>query len=188
MELHHLQSIRIPDYDYTRPASYYVTICAHQRIPFFGNIIDGEMHLNDLGKIAHSEWHLLTKRFPTIELGTFIVMPNHIHFIVILHDTVVGAGLAPALGHPHISHRCAKIRQGVPLPKQPKLGDIVGAYKSLVAMKILDIYKSRGQQMGQIWQRNYYERIIRSNDAWTRIDAYIESNPANWAKDDLFGG
>lgn len=124
-------------------------------------------------------------------------MPNHIHFVVILHDEIVNPVGAPLAGAPDDAGapdnegsptRTNIEGQGQALPLRPQLGDIVGAYKSLVAKDILKIFKSHGEIMGPLWQRNYYEHIIRSNDDFKRIDAYIGSNLMNWADDELFVG
>ncbi len=175
------RSIRLPGFDYAGPGAYFITLCTHHREHLFGEIVNREMVLNDLGQIAHQQWLHLPGRFNHVELDAFVVMPNHFHGIVIIDPPVhVGAGLAPARDiQPHQPHT------GQPrgLPLQKTLGDIVGAYKSLVSMGCLKIYQSRNETMGKIWQRNYYEHIIRDEKSYLEIAQYIFDNPAHWETD-----
>ena len=93
---HHRRSIRLQGYDYTRPGGYYVTIVTHDRACLFGEVVNGEMVLNDLGRIVEKAWYDLANHYPNVELGIFVIMPNHAHGIIILYDPTVGAGLRPA--------------------------------------------------------------------------------------------
>ena len=141
------------------------------------------MEQNEFGQIALEQWHKLSDRFPNIELDAFVIMPNHVHGIIFITENgqPVGAGLAPAQngkGQP----------QGLPLPKRTTLGDVVGAYKSLVSNECLKIYKTKNETMGKLWQRNYYEHIIRDEKSYENIVYYIENNPSTWQQDKLFGG
>ena len=162
---HNRRSIRIPGYDYSQPGAYFVTIVTYQRECLFGNVIDGEMRLNENGKIVDHAWHDLPNHYPNLELGTYIIMPNHFHGIIILNDTV-GAGLRPAPTKPQKRH-------GLP--------EIVRALKSFSARRINERLKSPGTP---IWQRNYYDHIIQNDREWNNIHLYIESNPLNWATDE----
>ena len=167
--VHNRQSIRLKGYDYSQAGAYFITICTQGRECLFGQVVDGEMHLSEIGQIAQKQWNQIPARFENVELGPFVVMPNHHHGILI-----VRAGLAPALGQP----------QGLPLPKT--IGDIVGAYKSLVANECIKIFKTKNQFMGKLWQRNYYEHIIRDEQSYQNIAAYILNNPRQWEADRLF--
>jgi len=170
---HHRRSIRLKGYDYTQPGAYFVTIVTHNRECLFGEIVNGEMVLNEIGKIVKQAWNDLIDHYPNIELGAFCIMPNHVHCIIILVDPfvvgagVVGAGLRPAPTEATI--------------KPHGLPEIVRAFKSFSARHVNDFLKSPGVPL---WQRNYYEHIIRNKDEWNRIHAYIESNPAAWETDD----
>ena len=93
--VHHRRSIRLKGYDYAQAGAYFITLCAHGRLPPFGEIVNGEMQLNEYGRIAHEQWQQIPARFEQIELSAFVIMPNHIHGIIIIPDPV-GAGLAPA--------------------------------------------------------------------------------------------
>jgi putative transposase len=129
------------------------------------------MILNKLGQIACGEWMKLPQRFQNLELDVFQIMPNHMHGIIILND--VRAGLAPA---PNIN------RAGV--NPAPTVGAIIGAYKSIVSNECLKIFKSKNEKMGKIWQRDYYEHIIRNEISLFNISEYIINNPVNWVNDD----
>jgi putative transposase len=215
-EIHHRRSIRLRGYDYSRAGLYFITICTKDRECFFGKIADGEMVLNDAGKIAYEEWEKLPKRFPNFELDVFQIMPNHMHGIIVLNP--VGATIsvarntterndngarndddgnnrarvnrAPTDADDSIVQnddangaRASRARTG-----NATVGDIVGAYKSLVANECLKIYKTKNETMGKLWQRNYYEHIIRDEQSYETISNYIIDNPAKWNDDKFFVG
>jgi putative transposase len=97
-EKHHRRSIRLKGYDYTQPGAYFITICTHGRECLFGEIIDGEMHLNEAGQIVVQTWQDLPNHVPNVQLDAFVVMPNHVHGIIIITDRTggIGAGFKPA--------------------------------------------------------------------------------------------
>ena len=187
-QIHHRRSIRLKGYDYAQAGLYFITICCENRICRFGNIENGEMILNEYGKIAHHEWVKLSERFPNFELDAFQIMPNHIHGIIVLNT--VGATLAVAQNDEKTQNDIIAqndendIRAGV--NPAPTLFDVVGAYKSLVANGCLEIYKTRNETMGKLWQRNYYEHIIRDEQSYQKISNYIINNPVNWAEDKFY--
>lgn len=166
-KVHHRRSIRLKGYDYSQAGLYFITICCQDMICRFGKIINGEMVLNESGTIAYNEWFKLPDRFPNFELDVFQIMPNHMHGIV----SLVGAPLAGA--------------QRAGASPAPTVGDIIGAYKSLVSKDCLEIYKSKDETMGKLLQRNYYEHIMRNEQSYKTISNYIIYNPSNW-KDDKF--
>jgi REP element-mobilizing transposase RayT len=173
-------SLRLEGYDYSQSGFYFITICTQDRKQIFGEIKENEMQLNKYGLIATNTWNELHQYYDNIQLDEFIVMPNHIHGIVIIND--VGATLAVARKYLHIQ----KNRAGVnPVPTLA-VGNIVGAYKSMVAKQCLEIYKNEHQQMGKLWQRGYYDHIIRDNESFQNIINYIKNNPMNWGKDKLY--
>lgn len=185
--IHHRRSIRLKEHDYSQVGLYFVTICCDGRKHRFGRVEDGEMLMNEYGTIAHNEWLDLAERFESVDMDVFQIMPNHIHGIMAI---VVGAPLADAPGT-DIADACigappAPIR--APARGAPTVGDIVGAYKSLVANGCLKIYKSNGQMMGKLWQRNYWEHIVRNEQELFRIRQYIENNPMKWQYDKLNDG
>ncbi len=137
------------------------------------------MELNELGIIAYNEWINLSHHFPNFELDVFQIMPNHIHGIIVLKENNDDVGVTLAVAQPlAVAPDLCKIN--------PAIGEIVGAYKSIVANACLKIYKSRNEFMGTMWQRNYYEHIIRSWQSYVNISDYIIDNPAKWEEDMFF--
>jgi REP element-mobilizing transposase RayT len=180
--IHHRRSIRLKGYDYSQAGAYFITICTHNRQQFFGIIVraglaPAQMVLNEYGRIAHEQWLQIPTRFANIELDAFVVMPNHIHGIIVIHT--------PA---PHVNSGQPNSGQPQGLPLRKTIGDIVGVYKSIVANECLKIFKSNNETMGKIWQRNYWEHIIRDEKSFQKIAIYIENNPAKWQEDKFFVG
>ena len=192
--LHHRRSIRLKG-NYSQEGLYFITICCRHWECLFGKIVDGEMILNDAGKIAFNEWAKLPERFSNVELDAFQIMPNHIHGIIVLNPTLavsqndkvsvpVGATLAVAQNHAQnntntrATARVAPTDIGIP--------GIIGAYKSLVANGCLKIYKSKNKKMSKLWQRNYYEHIIRNEQSLKLIIEYIVNNPNKWNEDKFY--
>ena len=159
--------MRLRGFDYRQNGAYFVTICAHNRVPLFGEIIDGEMRLNEAGQIVQATWDNLPKHYPNIELDAWVIMPNHVHGIIVLVDPHnVGAGLKPA-----------------PTPagqKRHPLSEIVRGFKTFSAR---GINRERGAPGVSVWQRNYYEHIIRNEASLHDIRNYIIHNPAKWPDD-----
>jgi REP element-mobilizing transposase RayT len=173
---HHRRSIRLKEYDYAQPGGYFVTVVTYQRDLLFGEIVNEEMQLNKFGCIADECWRGIPGHFPNVELGAYVVMPNHVHGIIVINDRADENGLAtnssPVVGARHAS----------PLPcgvKPHSLGAIVGSFKSAVTKRIGRELSATG-----IWQRNYYEHVIRNDKDWDRIHRYIECNPSLWAEDE----
>ena len=191
-QIHHRRSIRLNGYDYSQAGVYFITICCQDMICRFGNIINNEMELNEFGKTAHNEWLKLPQRFPNFELDVFQIMPNHIHGIMFL---TVGAGFTPAqtgqpqMGQPQgiapTKHNESN-ETGRPQGIAPTNGDIIGAYKSLVFKRCLDSYKLKNETMAKLWQRNYYEHIIKNEKSYHTISNYVITNPQNWNDDKFF--
>lgn len=177
--IHHRRSIRLKDYDYAEAGAYFITLCTHNRQPFFGEIVGAglapaQMELNEYGRIALEQWLQIPTRFDHIELDAFVVMPNHIHGILLINESAVYQNGEPQCGQP----------QGLPL--RVALGNIVGAYKSLVANECLKIFKTKNELMGKLWQRNYWEHIIRDEQDLSNAYDYILNNPAQWETDQLY--
>jgi len=163
---HHRRSIRLPAYDYAQAGAYFVTMVTHRRQCLFGEIADGRVTLNRYGQVVEDEWLRSTQIRPGIRLDIFIIMPNHIHGIVVMGDqtTVVGA------------HSCA------PLPYRPprSLGSFIAGFKSAATKRINDI---RGTPGLPVWQRNYYERVVRDDEELNDTRKYIVDNSLRWAED-----
>ena len=214
--IHHRRSIRLKGFDYSQAGLYFITICCQDRFCYFGHVENDAMILNEYGQIAFDEWMKLPERFPNFELDVFQIMPNHIHAIISLtNPATVGATLAVApngntvapngnaVAHDgntvaHDGNAVAPIGNTVahdtigagvnPAPTDTNTGvsDIVGAYKSLVSNGCLKIFKSNNEMMGKLWQRNYYEHIIRNEQSYQRIAEYIMNNPIKWGEDKFY--
>ncbi len=158
--VHRRKSIRLSGYDYSQPGAYFVTLVSYQRFPLFGNITEQEMTLNQFGKSVKVYWGKIPDRYPNIQLDTFIIMPNHLHGIINI-DLHVGAGLKPARKRNHLS-------------------EIIRSFKTFSAREINEL---RGLTGVPVWQRNYYEHIIRDDEELSEIREYISSNVLQWEMD-----
>jgi len=168
---HHRRSIRLPGYDYTSPGAYFITICTQDRQCLFGEIADGKVVLNAAGEMVEAVWNGLPDRFPEISTDEFIVMPNHFHGII----WNVGAPLVGALDPPN------------PEPIQTRasrLGAAIGAFKSQTTNAYIHGVNTHGWSAfrGRLWQRNYYERIIRNEEELQRLRGYMAGNPGRWLR------
>lgn len=169
---HHRRSIRLKEYDYTRPGGYFVTIVTYRRDLLFGEIAIAEMRLNDFGNIADECWRAIN-HFPNVVLGAHIIMPNHVHGIIVINENGTAANSSPSVGA-----RQASLLQ--PHGVKPKsIGANVGSFKSVVTKRI-----GREHTAAGIWRRNYCEPEIRDDKDWDRIHHYIESNPSLWTEDE----
>jgi putative transposase len=188
----HRRSIRLKGYDYSQPGAYFVTICTHNKVCVFGEIVDGQMRLNTLGQMIQAEWLKIGERFPTMQMDEFVVMPNHFHAII----NIVGATLVVAPNdHPDLDTTRAGTSPA-PTPTTTTahtastVGDIVGAFESITTHAyILWVRAGIWPEFDQrLWQRNYYEHVIRDMPGWQRIQAYIRANPVTWESDRLKPG
>ncbi len=172
------RSIRLRDYDYRENGAYFVTICTHRRTPLFGEIIGDEMQLYPMGELVLHSWEVLPEHFPNAELDAFVIMPNHVHAVVVLFDS--GNKLADdAVGATHASPLPAQfVKSG---PPSGSLGAVIGSFKSAAAKAINEFRAAPGSV---VWQRGYYDHIIRSDKSLTAIREYILYNPARWASDE----
>jgi putative transposase len=273
VESRHRRSIRLKGYDYAAAGAYFVTIAAQGRACLFGQVVDGEICLNEAGRMVEHQWLTLAGRFPTIDLDEFVVMPNHFHGIILLEPaayavdgsdgnragtspaptepTAVGAtlvvarnvvapdgiarpngdraGTSPAPTEPTAVGATLVVAQNAVAPggmarsdgkragtspaptattrdhadatdawagtspaptantadRAPALGAVVGAFKSITTQAYMDGVRQSGWPpfIGRLWQRNYYEHIIRGEKSLDRIREYVASNPQRWAED-----
>jgi putative transposase len=156
---HHRRSIRLKHHDYTKSAAYFVTIVTNNRAAFFGDITNTDMNLNGFGVIVEKLWKGLPDRFPTVSLDAFILMPNHLHGIII------------------IGKNREKDNSGA-MNRAPTLGNIIRGFKGSSTRKL--------RQAGTAdfaWQRNYHEHVIRNENSLDRIRRYILDNPEQWMID-----
>jgi REP-associated tyrosine transposase len=183
---HHRRSIRLKGYDYALPGAYFVTICVQGHLFLFGDIVNGEMRWNDAGLLVQSAWQRLPQRFPALELDVSIVMPNHFHGIVFVGAPLVGALDERAAAY--VADRADPARGRAPTrgaPTRPALGEIVGAFKSITTNEYLRGIREHDWPplRERLWQRNYYEHVIRDEYSLNRIREYILTNPLGWALD-----
>jgi REP element-mobilizing transposase RayT len=186
---------RLRSFDYRQAAGYFFTICTNDRDPVLGEVKDGIVFLSYAGAAVLDIWEELESRFPTILTDVFVVMPNHVHGIIFLGAVVEEDGrdggengrASPTATEKRASPQIG-VAAGLDLPSpqpptnaSPRLGDVIGALKSLSAHRGNKIL---GRSGTPFWQRNYYEHIIRSDVALDRIRQYIANNPVNWAQDE----
>jgi putative transposase len=185
---HQRSSARLKTFDYTSNAAYFITVCANVRTNMFGEIVDGTMRLNNAGKMILEEWNQLPERFQ-IQLDEFIVMPDHIHGILLF----VGAGLVPALpdqrdvqntpdpsdGSDITTESDDRATTRVAPTESPVLGDVVGAFKSITTHRyIRGVHEQSWLPFEKrLWQRNYWDRIIRDDRELEETRSYILENP-----------
>jgi REP element-mobilizing transposase RayT len=198
--------MRLRARDYSSPGNYFVTLCAHEQQMLFGDVVDGVMHLNDMGRTAESFWREIPPHFPHAELDKYVIMPNHVHGIIRIVDNawpnplpvvravgipigpdswvaglngaIVGANNYSPLHGPH------PMAQNHPMPRQhPRgtsrtIGSIVRGFKIAVTR-----WMRLHGRVTPVWQRNYHDHIIRNERSLNRIRKYIRENPANWHRD-----
>jgi REP-associated tyrosine transposase len=170
---HHRRSIRLKGYDYTQPGAYFVTICAQERVCLFGDIVDGKMLLNDAGRMVQTVWEAMPVHYMGVAIDAFVVIPNHIHGIVVL------VGAAPC-GRPLMGQA-----QGPAPTIAISLPDVMQRFKTMTTKRYADGVQQRRWSSfpGRLWQRNYYEHIIRDAECLNSIRQYIADNPAQWELD-----
>ncbi|MCK6509065.1 transposase [Myxococcota bacterium] len=240
-EKHHRRSIRLKGYDYSRAGAYFVTLCTHDLACLFGDMVEGEMRLNDAGRMIQTVWDEIPMFYPGVDVDEFVIMPNHIHGIVVLVGQVQGhigqaqigqaqaqigqaqigqaqigqaqigqaqigqaqigqAQIGQAQGQigqaqigqaqgpaPTISGHIGQAQIGQAQGPAPtlSLSDVIHRFKTLTTKRYADGVKQSGWQpfFGRVWQRNYYEHIIRDEKSLARIRQYILDNPIGWAFD-----
>jgi len=181
-DVHRRRSIRLRGYDYSQAGAYFVTICVQGRVCLLGDVVDGQMQLNEAGRIAQYVWNELPQRFPGIALDQYAIMPNHVHGIIVLvgaqfiapNDALINQGV---INQGVINQ--GVINQGV-INHAPTLGEIVRTFKAVTTRRIRLLRVSYFA-----WQRNYYEHIIRNDGELNRAREYIVSNPSGWQLDQL---
>ena len=176
---HHRRSIRLKGYDYSQAGAYYVTIVTWQREFLFGEVVNKEMVLSKFGLVAKQQWEKLPKRFPNIELGAYMIMPNHMHGIIVITD---GRGTAGRFTVKIIQAlRRAPTREQFQKPVKGSIPTMIRSYKSAVSYRI---NLMRGTDGVPVWQSNYYEHIIRNETDLQNKTDYINANPLLWDEDD----
>lgn len=190
-EIHHRRSIRLRDFDYSAIGAYFVTICTQGRECLFGGICDGAMVLNEAGHMLKLWWQKLPEKFDDVIVDSHITMPNHFHGII----RIVGAAprgrpvfdVCPVVGTIKNGqpHGVATGKCGQPHGVAPTLGDVMDWFKTMTTNAYIRGVKDNNWPPfpGRLWQRNYYERIIRDDNELAAIREYIQNNPMRWAED-----
>lgn len=164
------RSLRLQDCDYSHAGAYYVTICTFERRCLFGEVRDGEMLLTRSGQIADEEWQRTALLRKNVKLDTYVIMPNHIHGVILILEERQEGTAAPCPYEPRFGNAVSN-----------SLASIVGSYKSVVTRRINE---RRGAFQEPVWQRNYYEHVIRDEDDLNRVREYIVNNPICWGDDE----
>ena len=182
-EIHRRRSLRLKGYDYTHTGAYFVTIVTHGRLCLFGEVIGEEMRLNEAGEMICRVWEALPQRYSTIEIDMFVVMPNHLHGIIAINqpigacvvDTQTPAGVVEDTA---IKFNGATTRVA-PTTDRFSLGNVIGAYKSLTTVEYVRGVKTMKWTpfYGRLWQRNYYEHVVRHDEFLRHLQQYILNNP-----------
>jgi len=184
--IHHRRSIRLKNYDYSRRGLYFITICTQNRLCSFGGIKKGEIILNDAGKMIKTVWDEIPVYYQRFNVHEFIVMPNHIHGIIQIasNPNLVGAGPCACL-NPCIANDIGQ-PQGV--APTMSLSDVVHRFKTLTTKRYVDGVKNNGWPRfnKKLWQRNYYEHIIRDEKSYNKLSDYIINNPMSWQEDKYY--
>jgi REP element-mobilizing transposase RayT len=166
-EHHNRRSIRIPDFDYSAPGWFYITICTYQREPLFSLVENGLVNVTAFGHLTELCWQAIPSHFNGVDVDAFVVMPNHLHGIIVIDDhqgTACHAPTTEAFGR----------------PVGASLATIIRPFKSAASKEINEVRETPG---APVWQRGFYERVIRSERELIRFRAYIEDNPSRWASD-----
>ena len=188
------RALRLPGYDYAQAGDYFVTICTRGRICVLGDVLDGEVRLSEWGVMVNSVWSELPRHYAHVRLDAWVVMPNHVHGIVLLKpdDDMAGAGFKPApTGAGVLPSRVSdgsryRGADGSILKPAPTglrrhgIPEVVRAFKTFSARRI---NAARGAVGTSFWQRNYYEHVIRDEESLDRIRQYVVDNPARWDED-----
>ena len=191
------RSIRLPGYDYGQAGAYFVTVCTQQRTCLFGAVADGAMHLNDAGQMVEQWWAKLPTKFPSVVTDDHVTMPNHFHGIIVLVGAAPrGRPDLPPPDYPastlHRRNAPGRPHGGAPTPSDeypteeaPTLGTIMDWFKTMTTNAYMRGVKRHGWPPfdGRLWQRTYYDHIIRDQAELDRIRDYITTNPARWAWD-----
>ena len=209
-EIHRRRSLRLKGYDYTHVGAYFITIVTQGRSCLFGEIVGEEMQLSEAGEMMDKIWEALPQRFPVIEIDMFVVMPNHLHGIIVISKPKrattrvaptksidIETGLVPAQNTADHAKNTAFTTNRVTTRVTPTggvgdstknqfaLGDVIGAYKSLTTVEYVRGVKATKWEPfhERLWQRNYYEHVVRHDESLRDLQQYILDNPAQWAFD-----
>ncbi len=175
------KSVRLKRYDYSRPGAYFITICTRKRKSNLGSVVNGEIALSEYGEIVANSWEWLPKQYPYVLLDEWVVMPNHIHGIIMIASGAVHPSVSDADG----SHLGPRRNPTVPIKGEPStrrkpIGELIGAFKTVSTKSLNEILRTPG---ARFWHRNYYEHVIRDDEDLHSIRKYILHNPRKWEYD-----
>jgi len=172
---YHRRSIRLTGFDYSSRGAYFITLCTHQRQCIFGNIVNETVQLNAIGSIVHDEWVRTPEIRPSVVLSDFVVMPNHLHgIIIIMPESRASHRLAPTKAQHTVSNER-------PMgPASDSIAAILAQFKSMATRRVNALNEAISSRL---WQRNYYEHIIRDDEQMGNIREYIVHNPSQWTWD-----
>ncbi len=190
--VHHRRSIRLQDYDYTKEGAYYITICTSDKRLLFGTVNHESVLLNRIGQIAEQCWLKIPDHSTNVTIDYYIVMPNHFHGILFITEPPTDSNVllpltsvgAQPVEYPDFNGAapCAdKVRVPCVIPRS--LGSIVRSYKSAVSRLAHGLPEFKTTP---IWQRNYYEHVIRDEDDLYMKRNYIQNNPLQWELDEFY--
>ena len=189
---HHRRSIRLKGYDYSAAGAYFITICAFQRQCLFGQVVNGEIQLNEFGQMVAEEWLHSKEIRQEIDFDAWVIMPNHLHGIVLIEsiDPVGANGCLPSEfdgeGANHHLPSSSPLRHDphrlVPPMRPRSLASFIAGFKSATTKRINTLRNAAGTP---VWQRNYYDHIIRNERSLQHMRHYIKNNPLTWADDQL---
>jgi REP element-mobilizing transposase RayT len=176
------RSIRLKDYDYARKGAYYVTVCLNDRKCIFGDVRNGEMVLNECGKMVQRVWDEIPRYYGGIDIDCFQIIPNHIHGIIM----IVGAGPRACPDNEKLNYHNGQ-PQGV-APTGLSLSDVMHRFKTMTTKQYCEGVKTNNWPSfnKRLWQRNYYEHVIHDGVDLARICEYIVNNPAGWGHDEYY--
>jgi putative transposase len=178
-DFHHRRSIRLRNYDYAKAGSYFVTICTYQRQCLFGHIVEGEMILNEMGKIVETEWLRSSEIRREISLDCWVVMPNHFHCIVI----ITSDDNHQKFSSPDSNSKKQSSPEDWSIRMKPRsLSSLIGGFKSVTTRQINHFRNAAGTP---VWQRNYYDNIVHNQQSLENFRQYIKTNPSLWHVDQL---
>jgi len=172
------RSLRLAKYEYSSPGMYFVTVCADGKVNLFGEIHGGEMKLNPAGDAVANAWIAIPERFTAVQLDSYVIMPNHFHGVIFVLPDGIGGGGGASRGRAKSGSKDSG--EGA-ASSAPTLGKIMRAFKSISAIRINEILGRKGQA---VWQRNYFERIVRRGKDLDDIRRYIAENPERWGEDE----
>ena len=182
LRTYHRRSIRLKGYDYAADGCYFVTICVRGGGCVLGKVVDGEVVLSEYGRVAEESWLWLEEQYRFVTLDAYVIMPNHMHGIVVYGDLDGADGGGGADDGDYASNWGGSRAAATEGNRRKTLGRLVGAYKT-VTTKQINVF--REAQGAPFWQRNFWEHIVRNERALLAIRDYIRTNPARWEADQL---